>query len=71
MERLFAKALWYWWIIVIVGFGLAGNAYMALSLLNEGEIAGAVLFSALFVGAGVLCYRTYSGRDEVRGIFRE
>jgi hypothetical protein len=60
-----------WWIFLVVVIGLAGNAYIALKLLNKGEIAGALLFGVFFGGACVYAYRTYDSRDELRGIFKD
>jgi hypothetical protein len=57
-----SRALWYWWIIVIVA-GALFNGYFALRLAQGGIVVGTIVFTGLCIGCLVLCYRTYEARD--------
>ena len=71
MERILAKALVYWWVVLIVVVGLGGNGYLAVKCLIAGQFVPASLFAICFVGACVYCHRTWNALDEIRGIFRD
>jgi hypothetical protein len=60
-----------WWLILLIGFGLCGNALMIFMTWQAGNVMGMLLFSAFFVGACIYLYRTYDARDEIRGILRD
>lgn len=69
-ERRIARALWYWWVTVIVAGGL-GNTYLAIRFFQSGFVAGGLLFAALAGACCVYCYRTYKFSDEAQAIFRK
>jgi hypothetical protein len=55
-----------WWLVLILGFGLIGNGYMAIMFFRAGHTMGGLLFTVFFGGACVYAYRTYLYWDEVR-----
>lgn len=60
-----------WWIILLVIFGLGGNAFLIFKALQAGNITATVMFGAFFAGACVYLYRTYNASDEIRGNFKD
>jgi hypothetical protein len=60
-----------WWLVLLIGFGLFGNGYMALLAFRAGSAIGAIVFSVCFCGSGIYLYRTFKHRDEYRAIFKD
>jgi len=67
---ILARLLVVWWLIVIVGFGIIGNGFIVIRLLQAGEVTAALMFGICFGGGCVYLYRTFNSWDEIRGIFK-
>lgn len=70
MDRWTAKGLWYWWIFILVAFGLLGNGYLMFKLLFRGEYTG-LIFAPLLAGSVVLLYRTLREAATMRRILNK
>jgi hypothetical protein len=50
-EKAVGWALVSWWLIILVGAGLGGNAYPAFRCFQDGAILSGFLFCVFIVGA--------------------
>jgi hypothetical protein len=60
-----------WWLLLLIGFGLFGNGYMASLALRAGSTVGSLAFIACFCGSGVYLYWTFRYRDQFRAILKD
>lgn len=71
MQSISARAIEYGWIILLVGFGLIGNAYFAFRLYSSGYPWFSLIFCGLFLGSCALSYQTWEHADEFRRFLEE
>jgi hypothetical protein len=69
-EKIMGRAFVSWWLILLIGFGLAGNGFMLFRAIQAGNVIATIMFTIFFGGACVYLYRTYNARDELRGIWK-
>lgn len=71
VRKIGGVAIIAWWLIVVGGFGLAGNAYLAMLAFRSGSAAGGLFFCACFFGACVYLYRTWKYWDELASLTKD
>jgi hypothetical protein len=69
--KILGMVLISWWLFLLIGFGLGGNALMIYMTWQSGNLGGMLLFTTFFIGACVYLYRTYDAREEIRGNLRD
>jgi hypothetical protein len=69
-EKVAGWALLSWWLILLVGAGLGGNAYLVFRFFKDGFVFPGLLFCLFFVGACVYLWRTYRARDDIRRLLK-
>lgn len=60
-----------WWLIVIGGFGLVGNAYLAVLAFRSGSMLAGLGLCICFGGACVYLYRTWKYWDELASLTKD
>jgi ABC-type Fe3+-siderophore transport system permease subunit len=56
------------WLIAIIG-GFFVSVVMSINAFRNNAMPNALVFAAIAIGCGALCYRTYVSRDELRSNF--